>query len=74
LAVIRRMTSGTFLSAWPRAGTLRALIRRVRLKITGCPVYFWRPEQIKAYLEQAGFRMDSIEICGQLYFVKSTPV
>jgi len=32
LQVIRNLTGRTFLSAWPRAGTLRMAIRKVRLK------------------------------------------
>jgi 2-polyprenyl-3-methyl-5-hydroxy-6-metoxy-1,4-benzoquinol methylase len=74
LRLIRRITSGTFLSTWPRAGTSRAAIRRLRLKLAGCPVYFWRPEQIKDYLMQAGFRANSWEVYGQLHCVDCRPV
>jgi SAM-dependent methyltransferase len=73
LRVIRRMTSGRFLSAWPRAGTARAAIRRLRLKVCGCPVYFWRPEQIERYLKQAGFQPTSWQVYGQLHCVEAQP-
>ena len=40
LKMIRNLTKTTFLSAWPRAATMRAAIRSVRLKVAGCPVLF----------------------------------
>jgi len=70
---IRRLTRGTFLSAWPRAGTLRMALRTARLKVAGCPVYFWREEQVQKCLRHAGFSVDSTEIIGQLYCVKASP-
>jgi SAM-dependent methyltransferase len=74
LKVIRSMTGRSFLSAWPRAGTLRQAIRSVRLKAAGCPVYFFHQEQVEDYLRRAGFRIDSTEVMGQLYCIQSTPV
>lgn len=74
LQVIRRLTKTTFLSAWPRASTLRAAIRKVRLKAAGCPVYFWHLAQVEDYLQRAGFRVDSRQILGQLHCVRSTAI
>jgi 2-polyprenyl-3-methyl-5-hydroxy-6-metoxy-1,4-benzoquinol methylase len=74
LQVIRGITKKTFLSAWPRAGTMRAAIRKVRLKADGCPVYFFSLPQVEDYLRRAGFRMDSHEILGQLHCVRSTAI
>lgn len=74
LQVIRKLTKTTFLSAWPRAGTLRMAIRKVRLKADGCPVYFWHMPEVEDYLRRAGFRVDSHEILGQLHCVRSTPI
>ena len=71
LQVIRNLTNRTFLSAWPRAGTLRMAIRKVRLKAAGCPVYFWHRDHVENYLRQAGFRVESCEILGQLYCIQS---
>lgn len=73
LQVIRKLTTRTFLSAWPRSGTLRMAIRKVRLKVAGCPVYFWRMPQVESYLNQAGFRIESCEVLGQLYCVRARP-
>ena len=74
LKVIRSLTKTTFLSAWPRAGTLRAGIRKVRLKADGCPVYFFTLPQVEDLLQRAGFRMESREILGQLHCIKSTAI
>ncbi len=73
LQVIRKLTRRTFLSAWPRAGTMRMAIRKVRLKVAGCPVYFWRMSEVENYLNQAGFRIESCEVLGQLYCVRARP-
>jgi 2-polyprenyl-3-methyl-5-hydroxy-6-metoxy-1,4-benzoquinol methylase len=74
LQVIRRLTKTTFLSAWPRAATLRAAIRKVRLKADGCPVYFFTQSQVEDYLQRAGFRFESREILGQLHCIRSTAI
>ncbi len=74
LKVIRSLTKRTFLSAWPRAATVRAAIRKVRLRADGCPVYFFHLEQVEDYLKRAGFRVDSHEILGQLHCVRSTAI
>jgi 2-polyprenyl-3-methyl-5-hydroxy-6-metoxy-1,4-benzoquinol methylase len=74
LQVIRRLTRKTFLSAWPRAGTLRAAIRKVRLKADGCPVYFFTLAQAEDYLQRAGFRVETREILGQLHCIRSSAV
>jgi SAM-dependent methyltransferase len=73
LKVIRGLTKGTFLSAWPRAGTLRMAMRKARLKVAGCPVYFWHREDVETYLQQAGFRVESCEVLGQLYCIQARP-
>lgn len=74
LQVIRQLTGRTFLSAWPRAGTMRAVIRDARLKVAGCPVYFWRKNEVESYLNQAGFQVVSSEVLGQLFCVEAQPV
>ena len=57
-----------------RAGTWRASIRKARLKVAGCPVYFWHLPEVENYLESSGFRVDSREILGQLHCVRSTAI
>lgn len=70
LQVIRRLTKTTFLSAWPRAATVRSAIRKLRLKAEGCPVYFFTLPQVEDYLQRAGFRVETHEVLGQLLCVR----
>jgi SAM-dependent methyltransferase len=71
---IRRITRGKFLSAWPRKWTWRAPIRKVRLGLLGCPVYFFSRDGIRRHLEAAGFRVARIDVVGKLYCVEADPV
>ena len=74
LAAIRKMTRGTFLSAWPRFWTWRMPVRKVRLQyIRGCPVYFFRKAQVIRLLREAGFEVLSIETVGKLFCVDARP-
>ena len=74
LKVIRSITRDRFLSAWPRAGTMRAAIRKKRLTVAGCPVYFFTHDQVEEYLTKAGFSVTSSEIYGQLFCVEAKAV
>jgi 2-polyprenyl-3-methyl-5-hydroxy-6-metoxy-1,4-benzoquinol methylase len=71
LKKIRQINHGTFLSAWPRTGTWRMFVRKLRLQALGCPVYFWSEPQVRALFEQAGFEVKSCEIYGQLYCIRA---
>lgn len=73
LRIIRRMTRGKFLSAWPRFWTWRMPVRKIRLTIAGCPVYFFRRSQVYQLLEDAGFRVETCEVIGKLFCVDARP-
>jgi SAM-dependent methyltransferase len=74
LRCIRKLTRGTFLSAWPRLWTWRMPIRKVRLEyIRGCPVYFFRKPRVHEMIEAAGFEILDAETIGQLYCVEARP-
>ena len=74
LRLIRRMTRGTFLSAWPRFWTWRMPVRKVRLTALGCPVYFFRRDEVNTLLQEAGFRVTGFDVVGKLYCVEAQPV
>ncbi|MDQ3949672.1 MAG: class I SAM-dependent methyltransferase [Gemmatimonadota bacterium] len=74
LRVIRRITGGAFLSAWPRLWTWRMPLRKVRLTALGCPVYFFRREEVHRLLQEAGFRVTKFDVVGKLYCVEARPV
>ena len=73
LQIIRSLTRERFLSAWPRFWTWRMPIRKVRLGLSGCPVYFFRRSQVCRYLEEAGFEVESCETVGKLFCVAARP-
>jgi SAM-dependent methyltransferase len=72
LARIRAVTTGRFLSAWPRAGTWRVPVRKARLSLLGCPVYFYRHSDVRRMLSEARFEIVSEEVIGQLYCVEAS--
>jgi len=74
LQVIRKLSSGVFLSAWPRFWTWRMPVRKLRLGyIRGCPVYFFRENQVRRLLEEAGFEVTRFQTVGKLFCVEARP-
>ena len=74
LQVIRGLTRGTFLSAWPQFWTWRMPVRKLRLGyLGGCPVYFFRENQVRSLLQEAGFEVIRFETVGKLFCVESRP-
>ena len=74
LKIIRQMTGGVFLSAWPRFWTWRMPVRKIRLTALGCPVYFFRRPEVERLLQEAGFRVVDVKVVGKLYCVEAHPV
>ena len=74
LRLIRSFTTGRFLSAWPRFWTWRMPVRKVRLEVLGCPVYFFRKRQVYQMIEDAGFRVESCDVVGKLLCVDARPL
>lgn len=74
LRLIRGITREKFLSAWPRFWTWRMPVRRVRLGISGCPVYFFRKAQVVRMLQEAGFEVQRVDVVGKLFCVEARPV
>ncbi len=73
LRKIRGMTAGVFLATFPRLWTWRMPIRKVRLGVLGCPVYFYTARQIEALLRESGFACDRIDRVGKLHCVVAVP-
>lgn len=74
LRIIRQMTRGKFLSTFPRFWTWRMPLRKLRLTVKGCPVYFYRHPQVYELLQSAGFRVKRCEVVGKLFCVEARPV
>jgi len=73
LKLIHGLTKERFLSAWPRYWTWRMPVRKVRLTVQGCPVYFFTRSQVYRMLEEAGFKVHSCEVVGKLFCVDARP-
>lgn len=74
LEKIRRITGSRFLSTFPRLWTYRMPIRKLRLGLLGCPVFFYTEKQIQALHESAGFSCERIVRIGAIYCVLARPV
>lgn len=66
---MREFTTNRCIMTFPRAGTWRAAIRTTRLRIKGCPVYYYTAEGIEKALAEAGFPRHEKDIIGQLFCV-----
>jgi hypothetical protein len=44
-------------------------VRKVRLSVAGCPVYFFKKNQVLQLLENTGFKVQSCEVVGKLFCV-----
>lgn len=71
---IRVITARRFLATFPRLWTWRMPIRKVRLGLLGCPVYFYTPKQIEGLFREAGFTCKRIDRVGAIFCVVATPI
>ncbi|MHB1689029.1 MAG: class I SAM-dependent methyltransferase [Ignavibacteriaceae bacterium] len=74
ISKMHKVVSGCAIMTFPRSGTWRAYLRKIRLGLKGCPVYFYSKTKIEKLLADAGFKSHDIEIVGQLYCVKANRV
>ena len=69
LAKMRRITLEKVIATFPNKYTFRAPIRKIRLAIKGCPVYFYGQKEIVDMLESCGYHKISINAVGKIFFV-----
>lgn len=69
LQKIKSLTKGKIIMSFPAKWRFRNIIRRVRLKILGCPVYFYSRSDIEKNLKESGCGEFSIKNIGRDYFV-----
>jgi len=69
----RELTTGKFVATFPRVLTWRALVRKARLRLAGCPVFFYTRRRVGDLLQQAGFAVERNEVCGKIYFATARP-
>ena len=73
LSRMREVTGDRVILSFPRLNTWRAPVRRARLALRGCPVYFYSRRRIAALLDAARLRPIKIEQVGKLYCVVAVP-
>lgn len=59
--------------SFPKRRTWRAPLRKVRLGLKGCGVYFYSMKRLEAVLKQSGFADFRCQEVGQLYCVTAYP-
>ena len=69
LRKMRSDTSGMLIVTFPVARTIRSHIRNTRLRLRGCPVFFYTLEQVHGLIAQSGWKTRRIERIGQLHWV-----
>jgi 2-polyprenyl-3-methyl-5-hydroxy-6-metoxy-1,4-benzoquinol methylase len=69
LAKMRQSVDGRAILSFPRRWTWRAPVRKARLALKGCDVYFYTAGEIERLLKAAGFARYEIKRVGQLYCV-----
>ena len=73
LKKMRAETRGKVISVFPIAGTMRAAMRKVRLGVLRCPVFFFTAEQVRDLHRQAGLNCVRLERVGTLWFTVGVP-
>jgi hypothetical protein len=69
LAKMRSVITDRAVISLPLQWTWRAPVRKMRLSLRGCDVFFYSLERVTELLQQAGFRRHEVERVGQLYCV-----
>lgn len=69
LRKMREVTSDRVIASFPRLWTWRAPVRKVRLSVRGCPVYFYTIGRVRRLFADAGFGRVEIFEVGKLHCV-----
>lgn len=69
LTKMREVTTDHVIASFPRLWTWRAPVRRVRLALKGCDVYFYSLDKLGTLIKHAGFSKYNLQTVGQLYCV-----
>jgi SAM-dependent methyltransferase len=69
LRAMRERTTGTVIATFPRIMTWRAPLRKFRLTLRGCPVYFYSAGAVRSALTSAGLTPRRLLRLGKLFFV-----
>lgn len=73
LRQMREVSTDKAIMAFPRLYTWRAPVRKVRLTMKGCDVYFYSAARINKLMKDAGFSRHILTKVGKLYCVVAHP-
>lgn len=71
LKKMREVTKDKVITAFPRFWTWRAPVRKARLTLRGCPVFFYTKGRIDGLMKEAGFARHEVTKVGKLHCVVS---
>jgi len=66
---MRACVRGKIILSFPSVWTWKAPVRKIKLGVGQCDVFFYTRNEVRSVIESAGFRSYSIEKIGQLYCV-----
>jgi len=69
LRKMRRVSRRKVVATFPRRWTWRAPVRKLRLALCGCPVFFFTRSEVERLMADAGFARFAIQRIGKIYFV-----
>jgi len=69
LTRMRELSKDKVIISAPRFWTWRAPLRKLRLAVNGCDVYFYTRTRVDSLVRQAGFASHEIESIGKLYCI-----
>ena len=73
LRQMRELSTDKAIMAFPRLWTWRAPVRKVRLTVKGCDVFFYSAARINKLMKDAGFSRHTLTKVGKLYCVVAYP-
>jgi len=73
LRQMRELSTDKAIMAFPRLWTWRAPVRKVRLTMKGCDVFFYSAARINKLMKDAGFSRHTLTRVGKLYCVVAHP-
>jgi SAM-dependent methyltransferase len=65
---MREVTTEKAIMTFPDRNTIRAPIRKIRLRLRGCPVYFYTLKDIDRLVREAGFKDHTTQKIGKIFF------
>ncbi len=69
LSKMKKVSKDKVIGAFPRLWTWRAPIRKIRLTVKGCPVYFYSRKKLERLMREAGYTQWTIHRVGKLFCV-----